>query len=176
MKNKNVLLILALILIVGLILIIEKPLGAKDVTSQKTTNLKIGDAAPDFTLLDTTDKNVALSDFKGKKAVIVNFWASWCYACISEMPMLQQASQNYKDNLVVLGINRQESKKDAIKFAYSIGVSFPLLLDTDRKINDLYGVTGLPVTYFINKDGIITGLKRGELIKEEVDNNIQKMI
>lgn len=178
MKNKTLLLILILIAIIAAIILIEKPFMAK--SSVKNINqvveLKVGGLAPYFSLIDTTDKKVSLSDFIGKKAVIINFWASWCVACVSEMPLLQEASQTYKKDLVVLGVNRQESKNDAIKFAYFVGVTFPLLLDNDRSVNDLYHVLGLPATFFVNKDGVITGFKRGELNSQELYNYIQDMI
>lgn len=178
MKSKVFLLISVSLLIILIILLIEKPFRGKTSIEKQEQNLelKIGSVAPDFGLADTSDKIVKLSDYKGKKAVIVNFWASWCTACVSEMPMLQEVSQNYKDQLVVLGVNRQESKNDAIKFAYSLGVSFALLLDRNREVNDLYQVINMPVTYFVNKDGIITGFKYGELNKEELYSYIEDML
>ncbi len=178
MKSKNIMLIFVLIAIIGVVTLIEKPFSPKASVKNagSVAELGVGGPAPDFSLIDATDKKVSLSDFTGKKAVIINFWASWCVACVSEMPLLQEASLTYKDDLVVLGVNRQESKNDAIKFAYSLGVSFPLLLDSDRSINDLYQVISLPVTYFVNKEGVITGFKRGELNKQELYNYIQDMI
>ena len=182
MKSKKILLALVLIIIVLSIILIEKPFSSKDSIQKidsktlKDVGLKVGDVAPDFSLVDTSDNVIKLSEFRVQKAVIINFWASWCTACVSEMPMLQEVSQNYKDSIVVLGVNRQESKRDAVKFAYSIGVSFPLLLDKDRKVNDLYHVINLPVTYFVNKDGFITGLKYGELSREELYKYIDDLV
>lgn len=178
MISKKVLLVFIIIIVIVSIFLIEKPFSKKNSEQEKSqkVELTIGSPAPDFSLIDTTDRSLSLSEYKGKKAVIINFWASWCIACVSEMPLLQEASQNYKDKLVVLGVNRQESKNDAIKFAYSLGVSFALLLDSDRSVNDLYQVINLPVTYFVNKDGIITGFKRGELTREELYSYIEDMI
>lgn len=176
--NKKILLVLIVLLIVISILLIEKPFSNKSSVKniKEVLELKVGGLAPDFSLIDTTDKKVSLGDFIGKKAAIINFWASWCVACVSEMPLLQEASQTYKDDLVVLGVNRQESKNDAIKFAYLVGVTFPLLLDSDRSVNDLYRVLGMPATFFVNKDGVITGFKRGELNRQELYDYIQDMI
>ncbi|OAN44859.1 alkyl hydroperoxide reductase [Chloroflexus islandicus] len=119
-----------------------------------------GEKAPDFsyTLADGTYK---LSDLRGKP-VIVNFWATWCLPCVEEMPEFEAARRANPD-LVILAVNRNESTEAIAAFAPKVGVSFPLITDRDGAIGERYGVTNLPTTFFINRDGTIAARHLGAL-------------
>lgn len=118
----------------------------------------------DFTL-STLDGNeqVSLEDFRGK-VVVLNFWASWCDPCIEEMPMLVQASQEYGDEVVFLGINVWDTEEDATAFADRLGITYPVLdfeTSEDGEVDVEYGVVGVPETYIVGPDGALVALFRG---------------
>jgi cytochrome c biogenesis protein CcmG/thiol:disulfide interchange protein DsbE len=111
-------------------------------------------AAPDFTLqrLDT-DGELALSSLAGK-AVVLNFWASWCVPCKDEAPILQDAWERYRNRgLVVLGVDSQDFRADARSFMRRYGLTYPNVYDGKGSTLGRYGVTGFPETYFVGRDG-----------------------
>lgn len=127
----------------------------------------VGDTAPDFTLMTLDGEAVSLSGFRGQD-VIVNFWATWCPFCVDEMPEFQRAMEQ-NENLVVLGVNLQETDIANMKrFVQDLGVTYPLLLDPDAAVRRDYNVFTQPVTYFINENGVITERKFGPLTEEEI--------
>lgn len=98
-------------------------------------------------------RHVSLTELRGK-VVIVNFWASWCLECRPEMPVLEQLHREFASRgLAVIGINAYESKSAVRRYAKELGLTFPLVLDQDRKINAQYGVIGLPTTFVVGRDG-----------------------
>ena len=104
-------------------------------------------------LVDTTGKTWQLPDLQGR-AVLLNFWASWCEPCRAEMPTLQQVADLYgPDKLLVLAINFKESAARALQFAKTTGVSLPVLLDTDGKTAQKWGVKVFPTTLMIDGQG-----------------------
>lgn len=111
--------------------------------------------APDFTLKSLDGQTVKLSDSIGKP-VLINFWASWCGPCREEMPYLQKIYNDYKDTgLVFYLINIGESPDTINKFLKDNGYSMPVLLDSDKSVSQSYRITGIPETFFIDKNGII---------------------
>lgn len=126
-------------------------------------NLNTGAAAPAFsaTLLDGSTARFP-DDFRGKP-VIIRFWAEWCRYCESEMKSIEKVYQNRRaQGLQVLAVNAGQDKKTVAAFIKKIGVSYPALLDENSDIARLYGVVGLPTTYFIGADGIIKTKVVGE--------------
>jgi peroxiredoxin len=122
----------------------------------------LGKSAPDFTLQTIDGKNVRLSDFKGK-TVILNFWATWCGPCQYETPFFQAIhNERASKGVVVLGIDIKESSATVKKFTDLKGITFPILLDTEVKVAQQYCIPNvLPVTLFINPEGIIKARKVG---------------
>lgn len=118
---------------------------------------KAGELAPDFSFVTPEGTTSKLSDFKGKK-VILNFWATWCFPCRSEMPALQKAANEHSD-VIVLGVNRGQPPEIIAPFGYEVNVSFPLVSDTSSKVAIRYGANNLPMTYFINTDGTVANLR-----------------
>ena len=113
--------------------------------------------APDFTLLNEAGEFVSLSDFRGK-AVLVNLWASWCTPCQREMPAMQNVYDQYKEQgFVVLAVNvtSQDSRANAIAFAESLNLTFPILFDVNGEVALAYQMRAFPSSYFIGIDGII---------------------
>lgn len=109
--------------------------------------------APDFTLTALDGSQIHLADLKGK-VVVVNFWASWCGPCRQEAPALQTVWEQYKDKgVVVLGVAYTDVESKARDFIAEYGQSYPNGLDFGTKISDMYHITGVPETYFINRKG-----------------------
>lgn len=128
----------------------------------------------DFELEDLNGNKVALSDFKGKK-VFLNFWATWCPPCKAEMPDIEKLYQETKNTeLVILAINVGEDKKTVQDFIKDKGYNFPVLLDVKGEISQMYQVTGIPTSYFIDTEGYLddgaTGAISLESMKEFVNN------
>lgn len=132
----------------------------------------IGSPAPDFVLEDLSGNPVKLSDLKGR-LVVLNFWATWCTPCRTEMPEFQEIYQQNQPDLVVLGINLEEPPSDIQDFVSPLNITYPILLDNDGLVSKLYKVIQLPNTYFIDRDGIIRirhiGLLSSDQFQEYLD-------
>ncbi|MEI8169550.1 MAG: TlpA disulfide reductase family protein [Rhodoferax sp.] len=112
---------------------------------------------------DLNDQQWRLADLKGR-AVLLNFWASWCEPCRTEMPSLQSLSQFYgPEKLVVLALNFKESKTVAERYVQRTGLTLPVLLDPDGVMARQWGATAFPTTVLIAADGRVKGVVRGEL-------------
>jgi peroxiredoxin len=136
-----------------------------------------GVTAPDFELVSLDGKKVKLSDYKGK-AVLLNFWATWCSPCKVEMPWFVDLQKKYGgDGLVVLGIAMDDTDTPKIaQFASEMGVNYPVLLGTE-KVSEQYGnVEFLPTSFYIDRDGKIIGKGTGLLGRGEIEDNVQKAL
>ncbi len=184
---RYIILAVAILMIIGVILIIQKPYKkteivqgeALGVKKAQETGIEIGSLAPNFILKDINGNLVKLSDFRDKKAVVINFWASWCPFCLEEMPDFEEGSQKYKDEVVILGINRGEKQDVAINYAKNqlpVEITYPVLLDSNEDVSNVYILRGMPVTYFINKNGIIINRYFGKITKEIMEQEIEKLI
>jgi len=136
--------------------------------------------APSFTLTLFDGKTIRLEDFRGK-AVLINFWASWCVPCRAEAPALESAWQRYKNrDVVFLGVNIQDKEEDARAFTKEFGITYLNGRDTDGKIAVDYGVWGIPETFFIDPQGRITYKHAGELrtqtIVVKVDEALRSIV
>lgn len=122
--------------------------------------------APDFTVYDIEGNPVNLSDFRGKP-VFLNFWATWCGICVSEMPEIQQFYENYGDQVHFVFVNLtdgyQETVDSASSFMAEQGYTFPVYYDTEMDAAMTYGVNAVPVSYFIDAQGNLQALHRGML-------------
>jgi peroxiredoxin len=115
----------------------------------------IGEIAPDFTLHDIHGRTFNLNDYDGN-IVLLNFWATWCGPCRLEMPLLEQYHQDLvEDDFVILAINLQESVTTVQDFVEEVGLSFPVLLDSDGHVVEQYRIIGYPSTILIDRDGRI---------------------
>jgi peroxiredoxin len=136
-----------------------------------------GVQAPDFTLIALDGSKVKLSDFRGK-AVLLNFWATWCSPCRVEMPWFEDLQKQYgKDGLVVLGVAMDDSEPASIaKFASEVGVNYPVLLGTNKVSDDYGDVQYLPTTFYIGRDGAIVDKMTGLLDRQEIEASVKKSL
>jgi cytochrome c biogenesis protein CcmG/thiol:disulfide interchange protein DsbE len=109
--------------------------------------------APDFSLTTFEGDTISLADLRGKP-VVINFWASWCPPCRIEAPLIERTWRAYKDRgLVFLGINIQDRQEDALNYMREFDITYPNGPDPTGEIAIDYGVSGLPVTFFIDTKG-----------------------
>ena len=129
----------------------------------------VGAPAPDFTLKNLDNADVSLTEYKGQ-VVLLNFWATWCEPCRYEMPAIQRRYADYKDKgFVVLAIDYDEPATDVGAFTHAYSLTFPILLDSGGKVDDLYRIIGYPTTFFIDKDGLITRQHVGAMSEDQLD-------
>ena len=115
----------------------------------------VGKPAPDFTLVDLNGNTWTLSELKGQ-VVFVNFWATWCPPCREEMPSMQRLyTMLPKDKFKMLAILNKDDPALAKNFAAKFGITMPILNDPDNKIGPKYGLTGVPETYIVDKQGVL---------------------
>jgi peroxiredoxin len=111
--------------------------------------------APDFALKDLNDKEVKLSDYRGK-VVLLNFSTTWCPHCRTIIPYLKELKEQYKDkDFVILNIDIQESKERVRAFATRQKITYRVLLDRDAKIAMLYNIVGVPNLILVDREGFI---------------------
>jgi peroxiredoxin len=135
-------------------------------------------SAPDFTLRTMDGKNVRLQELRGR-VVLVNFWATWCGPCRQEMPHLNKLYDKYQSaGFVMLGVNIDDDPANAIGVANKLGMKFPVLLDTDKKVSRLYDLNVMPSTVVIDRDGKVRYVHRGYRDGYEVsyDKQIRELV
>jgi thiol-disulfide isomerase/thioredoxin len=134
--------------------------------------------APDITVLGTDGKNHKLSDFRGKP-VILNFWASWCGPCKSEMPDFQKAYETYGTEIHFLMVNctgGRETVTSATGFIADAGYTFPVYFDTTGNASNTYGAYSIPMTFFIDAEGNPVAYGSGALSAEILQRGIDMLL
>ena len=130
-------------------------------TETEKPGLATGDVAPDFELTTLAGDTVKLSDYRGK-TVMLNFWASWCPPCRSEMPHMENYYNANKDSgeMEILAVNMTKTEKNkeksAKEFVDEYKLTFPILLDKDSEVMKTYQIKVYPTSYIINAEGVIT--------------------
>lgn len=135
--------------------------------------------APDFTVYDLDGNSHTLSEFKGKP-VILNFWASWCGPCVSEMPEFQEFYNEYGEEIHFVLVNltdgRQETVETASGFIAGQGYSFPVYFDTDIDAAMKYGVSAVPVSYFLDEEGCFVAWAQGALSADMLQQGVDMLL
>ena len=142
--------------------------------------------APDFTLVDQYGETHTLSDYAGK-TVFLNFWATWCGPCKSEMPEIQALYEKYGENqgdLIVLGVanpktedapyNQDVTQAEVEQFLEDNGYTFPVVMDTTGETFYYYGITAFPTTFMIGADGNVFGYVPGALTGDIMESIVQQ--
>lgn len=165
--------IMAVCILMGLITfaIVQSFLGGNEQATlkreQTIEGLKEGDQAPNFTLQTLAGETVSLENYKGKK-VVLNFWATWCTPCRAEMPDLQKYyDQNRTGDYEILAINL-DYRNDVQGFVDEMQITFPIVLDTKKDVQEAYEVLNLPSTYFIDESGVIVNRHLGQITYEQL--------
>ncbi len=145
-----------------------------------TGNIDIDKPAPSFqapSLFLTSDSNcVELSKYQGQP-VVINFWASWCFPCRKEFPLLKKAKSKYrKDKLVIIGMSYKDIPSDARAFVKDQKADWHFAQDPDQKIAAAYGVRAIPVTLFIDRDGVLASHKFGISSQKELNREIDRLV
>lgn len=133
--------------------------------------------APELKLKDLNGRTVRLSDYRGK-VVLINFWATWCPPCRAEMPDLIKIQREHrKDGLQIIGITYPPERKTRVRrFASSLKVNYPIALGT-REIKDRFSSDEtLPLTVVINRDGKVTEIISGILLRQEFEEKIKPLL
>ena len=127
----------------------------------------VGMQAEDFRLTDLAGKEQSLGQYRGK-IVLLNFWATWCKPCTTEMPAMQTTYDKLRDKgFVVLAVNELEDDAKVREHIKQYGHTFPVLMDHDNKVANQFGVFGLPVSVFIDQEGRVQEYIKGGLLTEQ---------
>ena len=177
--------VLLLLIIVGLAVIkltlkgggvgsLHSPLNDGEGTAQNFTP-EVGSFAPDveMTLLD--GKQLPFSQIKGK-LFLINFWATWCEACLEEMPSLVKLRESYKNQgFEVVGVNLDENSERAVpKIAHQYKIQFPIFKDPDGQVADVFNVHAIPLTVIVNKDRKVLLIQDG--VRDWNDSDFRSQI
>jgi cytochrome c biogenesis protein CcmG, thiol:disulfide interchange protein DsbE len=134
------------------------------------------DFAPDFTLTDTSGQAINLRTLRGQ-VVLVNIWATWCPPCRAEMPMIEAAYQQYRDQgFTVLAVNLREDSRTVADYMTQAGLSFPALLDSTGDVSSMYRASVLPSSFFIDKAGVIRAVYRGPMARSVITGTVEQLL
>ena len=145
---------LAGLLIVGLIVLMGWGLSSKATVTGLSGVTRVQKPAPDFVLPLLDGGEIALSELRDRPLVI-NFWASWCPPCREEALVLERSWQQHRDEVTFVGVDIQDSESAARAYLAEFHVTYPNGRDLDGRITIDYGVIGLPVTFFVNRAGVV---------------------
>ena len=138
-------------------------------TSQETPAASPAEQIEEFT-------EETLTQYQGK-VVVLNFWATWCPPCRAEMPALEAVYQEYRDRgVVIVAVNVVESSKAILRFVNELGLTFPVLRDSERKAGNRYGILFLPTTLFIGRDGQIAFREEGKIDQDTLSEKLDELL
>ena len=144
-------------------------------SSELNVGLEVGNIAPDFNTMLDTGAEITLSSLHGQ-IVLINFWATWCGPCRLEMPEFQQQFQRYSDRgFTIVAVNNGETLEDVIGFRGEFGLTFPLAMDEQGEIQDLYGIFSYPSTFVVNREGVIVARHFGSLTSQQISEMIEPL-
>jgi cytochrome c biogenesis protein CcmG/thiol:disulfide interchange protein DsbE len=137
---------------------------------------EIGKTAPNFALRRIDQPGtLQLTSLRGK-VVVLNFWASWCFPCKQEAPALAAAAKRWAGRVVVLGVDVNDPAGDARRFARKYGLRYPLVHDNHNITSPVYGLTGLPETFFIDRHGTLVAHVISAVSAAELRNGVERAL
>jgi len=138
---------------------------------------KLGEPMAPFSLRSLTGESWQLPQAAAGKVVVIRFWATWCAFCKDEMKAIEPIWQARRDQgLMVLAVNAGQKAEDITKFVDDLGISYPVLLDPGSKTARLYGVTGLPMTFFVDRQGVVRGRILGETDEATFRRKLEELL
>jgi len=141
-------------------------------TAQKPKPKASGNLAPDFTVKDIDGRKLTLSDYKGK-VVLLNFWATWCAPCRTEIPHFVEMQNRFGLNgFQVIGISMDDDAKPVREFAQQFGLNYPVAVGDDKLAESYGGVLGLPISFIIDREGRIYAKRIGAADAAVFDNEV----
>jgi len=169
--------IIVIAMVVSLMLVFALNLSRHSSRGTASGSQMKGDVAPDFSLESLDGRMLRLSDFRGK-AVVLNFWATWCQPCKIEMPWFVELQKQYgPDGLQFLGVAMDDSSpKDIGEFAGSMGVNYPILIGKEAVGTAYGGVQFLPETFYIDRNGKVVDRAFGLKGRGEIEDDIKKIL
>lgn len=139
-----------------------------------SSNSAQANLAPDFTLQKLGGGTISLSEFKGKKPVVVDFWASWCPNCRRDMPKLNGFYEKYKDKVEVIGVNLQEKESTVRDFIASRGISFPIAFDPHGQASNAFGIQYTNTHFLIDIKGNLVRTIPGDIRESDITSLIEQ--
>ena len=169
----------AVAVLLGMIGLLTWRVVSQDKAERLVDEVRAGErpAAPALELPELDgDGRVSLASLRGQ-AVVLNFWASWCEPCKEEAPMLQQTwEENRERGVVVLGVNSQDLRTDAQRFAERYGLTYPLVHDGPGRSLGRYGLAAFPETWWIDREGRLVAYAQGQFTQAELDRNLERAL
>ena len=151
-------------------------LANREPATGRSGETRVGKPAPDFSMTLLDGGSFALADYAGTPLVI-NFWASWCPPCRNESPGFERIWRQYQDEGVqFVGVDIQDTEPEAVAYVQEFDLTFPNGRDPDGDITVDYGVIGLPVTFFINADGLVEGRWVGAIPEDKLESWVRALI
>ena len=180
MKYKKVIIgLLLLIVVLAVASFAYTRLSTSYEPEQISTSGESFKKADDFTVVNQDGQIAKLSDFKGKPT-IVNFWATWCGPCKSEMPAFENIYTRYKDDVNIMMVNMTDNTNETVKkvknFISQSGYTFPVFFDTSAQAAKSYRVTSIPMTLFIDKNGNLINSHTGAMTEKMLNNYVIQLI
>lgn len=181
-SDRNFIIVLGAIVLLAIAAISWKPNATNATETKLTTNTNSSSsnkkAPPDFSVTSLSGENISLSKLKGK-VVLIDFWATWCGPCRQEMPAVKQIWEKHKNNnFTIIGISLDMDREPLDNYIKTKGISWPQYYDGlgwKNKVARLYGVTGIPFTVLLDKNGEVAGVSlRGESLARKVEELVAK--
>lgn len=137
--------------------------------------------APDFTVLDADGTEITLADrLADGKPIVLNFWATWCGPCKSELPAFDKAASEYADRVTFMMLNMTDGYQETVdgvkEFMEDNGYTFPVYFDTNYSAAIPYGANSIPLTYFVTSDGVVVGGYMGAMPEETLYNYLEQLL
>lgn len=181
-KTKVLLSLLGLIALIALAVLMYGWLNKKNTANENPAGNALTaqqqKLAADFSVMDSSGNMVKLSDFLGKP-IVLNFWASWCPPCKSEMPEFDKVYGELKDSVVFLMVDLTDGQRETVEsakaYAEGQGYAFPIYFDTKGEVSSLYNIDTIPQTFFIDKLGFLTKSTKGTLSEKALRQFIKEI-
>jgi thiol-disulfide isomerase/thioredoxin len=177
LKRKIVIFALMVVVVAGLLTLARFRLklpGGRAITASLAAP---GHDAPDFVLTSLQGQTLKLSDLRGK-AVVLNFWATWCPPCKQEIPWLVELQKRYGgQGLQIVGVAMDDGDpKEVVKFAAENSINYPVLFGEEKVADEYGGIDYLPTTFYIDRNGVVLGRVFGQPERAEIEQNIKRAI